>query len=450
MQRMHFGISSLIVLLCACSSNVPPLPTATPLPLPTAISRPTETAMPTHVVVAPTARPSPTIIHTETPAVSPVPMLPADLILVGATLIDGTGTAPLLDAVLAIRDGHVVGVGPAGSVAIDPAAQLIDMRGKTILPGLINAHAHTVSLSDDELREFTRAGVTTVRDLAGPLDLLVRRAERFAEAADPSLPRVRIAGPMLTVPGGHPISIYGVSDESVAVNSPIEARIVTERLLDAGVQHIKIAVSGRTDVNWPELSDDQIRAITDVAHVHGARVTAHIDRASALQRAVLAGLDDAGHMPRDRMSDELIALMVSRGVSLVPTIDVYENLAEERGNGAAWRASTLPVMEDNLRRFVAAGGNLALGDDYGNPGVALGLPYDEMQKWIGAGLTPMQVLVAATQGSARVCGIDQELGTLAPGKIADLLVVDGNPLADLGILRQVVLVVRSGQVAYRR
>jgi imidazolonepropionase-like amidohydrolase len=371
------------------------------------------------------------------------------MILVGATLIDGTGSAPILDAVIAIRGDQIVGVGPAGSVAIDPAAQIIDLQGKTILPGLINAHAHTTSLDDDQLRAFTQAGVTTVRDMAGPLDLLTQRVQRLAELNDPSLPRLRIAGPMITVPGGHPISIYGERPESIAVRNPAEARTVVERLLDAGVNHIKIAVSGRTDVDWPELTDEEIRAIVAIAHQRGARVTAHIDRASALRRAVLDGLDDAGHMPRDRMSDALIALMVERGVALVPTIDVYENLAEERGNGEAWRQSTLPIMEDNLRRFVAAGGILALGDDYGNPGVALGLPDDEIEKWLGAGLTPMQIIVAATQGSAQVCGIDQELGTLVPGKIADILVVDGDPLSDLGVLRQVVLVLRGGRVAYR-
>jgi hypothetical protein len=85
------------------------------------------------------------------------------------------------------------------------------------------------------------------------------------------------------------------------------------------------------------------------------------------------------------MSDALIALMVEHGVALIPTIDVYENLAEECGNGDAWRRSTLPIMEDNLRRFVAAGGILAFGDDYGNPGVALGLPYDEIENGLALG-----------------------------------------------------------------
>lgn len=284
--------------------------------------------------------------------------------------------------------------------------------------------------------------------MAGPLDLLTQRVAAIAE--DASMPRLRIAGPMLTVPGGHPIPVYGESDEVLAVADEEQARAAVRALIDSGVHHIKIAVSGRTDVSWPELTDVQIRAIVVEAHSRDTRVTAHIDRASALRRALEAGVDDAGHMPRDRMPDDLIALMVARGMALIPTIDVYENLAEERGGGDAWRRTTLPIMEDNLRRFVAAGGTLALGDDYGNPGVALGFPADEVEKWVGAGLTPMQVIVAATHGGAIVCGLDAEIGTVEVGKSADLLIVDGDPLADLGALQQVRLVLRDGQVAYQR
>jgi imidazolonepropionase-like amidohydrolase len=103
-------------------------------------------------------------------------------------------------------------------------------------------------------------------------------------------------------------------------------------------------------------------------------------------------------------------------------------------------------MYDNLGRFVAAGGRLALGDDYGNPRVTLGLPLDELRHWRAAGLSPMQALVAATQGGAIVCGLDAELGTIAVGKRADLFVVEGDPLADLEALARVRLVLREGAI----
>jgi imidazolonepropionase-like amidohydrolase len=307
---------------------------------------------------------------------------------------------------------------------------------------------HSYTLNPEEMKTWTRAGVTTVRDLSGPLDLMTDRQRTFAASGDPELPRLRVAGPMLTVPRGHPIPIYGLNDRVLGVRGPEDARAQVERLLDAGATQIKIAVSGRTDTGWPELSDAEIRAITDAAHARGARVTAHVDRAAGLLRAVEQGIDDAAHMPRDRMPDDLITLMVDRFVALVPTIDVYENLAEERGSAAEWRQTTLPVMQDNLRRFVAAGGILALGDDYGNPRVALGMPLDEIEQWINAGLTPLQVIMAASRGGAIVCGLDAGLSVIAPGMAADILVVDGDLRADYRALGRPVLVIRSGVVAF--
>jgi imidazolonepropionase-like amidohydrolase len=301
-------------------------------------------------------------------------------------------------------------------------------------------------LSDSELAGWTRAGITTVRDVGGPREMILARARALEAADDPNLPRMLAAGPIITVPGGHPISVYGPSDESLAVRGPDDARAQVEALIDGGARVIKIAVSGRTDVSWPELSDAEIAAITDAAHARGVRVAAHVDRAAALRRAVAGGVDDAAHMPRDRMPDDLVALMVARGVALVPTIDVYESLAEGRGIGDEWRRTTLPVMQDNLRRFAAAGGLLALGDDYGNPGVALGMPMPEIRHWLDAGLTPMQVMVAGTHGAARVCGLAGELGAVHPGLLADLLVVEGDPLSDIEALARPTLVVHGGQV----
>jgi imidazolonepropionase-like amidohydrolase len=369
-------------------------------------------------------------------------------VLHGATLIDGAGGPPLADAIVAIKGDRVVGVGRASELAVGFAAQALDLRGKTILPGFVNAHAHSYTLTPDQMKTWTRAGVTTIRDLAGPLRLLMDRKRAFVTSDDAELPRLLAAGPMLTVPAGHPIPIYGLNDRVLAVRGPEDARDQVNALLDAGVDLIKIAVSGRMDVRWPELSNEEIRAITETAHTRGARVTAHVDRAAALRRAVENGVDDAAHSPRDRIPDDLIALMVERGVALIPTIDVYEGLAEERGDAAAWRRTTLPVMQDNLRRFAEAGGTLALGDDFGNPRVALGMPIAEIEHWIEAGLTPMQVIGAGTYGGALVCGLEQDLGTLAPGNIADLLVVDGNPLADMYALERVVLVVHNGVIAF--
>ena len=369
-----------------------------------------------------------------------------DLALVGGTVIDGRGGSPLKDAVVTVRGDRIVAVGRMGDVPIPTGTLVRNVRGTTILPGFINAHVHTDTLAQSALKGWTRAGVTTVRDLGGPRALMLQRRRAVAARNDAAYPRLLVAGPIITVPGGHPIPVYGLSDEVLTVRGADDARAKVTALLDAGANVIKIAVSGRTDVRWPELSNAEIQAITTVAHARGVRVAAHIDRAAALQRAVESGIDDAAHMPRDRMSDAVIRLMVKRNVALIPTIDVYEALAEERGAGAEWRRTTLPVMQDNLRRFVAARGTVALGDDLGNPGVALGMPIAEIRHWLAAGLSPMQVIVAATQGSAQVCGLADRLGTVRPGMLADLLVVNGDPLIDIAALGRVALVVHNGAI----
>lgn len=375
----------------------------------------------------------------------------ADLVLTGGTLIDGTGRVALTDAAVAIEDGRILAVGPTDGLDVSEDSRTLDVSGKTILPGFVNAHAHSSELTPEQIRAWTRAGVTTVRDLEGPRGLMMNRRRAFEDDGDPRLPRLLVAGPMVTVPGGHPIPLYGLDDRVLVVRGPEDARIRINGLLDDGADQIKIAVSGRMDeTGWPELSDEEIRAITDAAHARGAGVSAHVDRAAGLRRAVENGIDSAAHSPLDRIPDDLMDEMIERDVALIPTVAVYENLAEEGGYSADFQATTLPVMQDNLRRFVEAGGTLALGDDYGNPGVELGMPMDEIEQWTAAGLEPIRVIVAATSGGATVSGLGEEIGTLEPGKVADVLVVDGDPLSNLDALERVELVVREGEVVFSR
>jgi imidazolonepropionase-like amidohydrolase len=257
----------------------------------------------------------------------------------------------------------------------------------------------------------------------------------------------------MTVPGGHPFPVSSpiLRVNAVAVQGPADAQAAVEALLAGGSDQIKIAVSGRTDVSWPELSDAEIQAITEMARASGARVSAHVDRASGLRRATRNGIHDAAHAPRDRIPDDLIAEMVARDVALVPTIAVYEALADSRGRAVEWRRITQPIMYDNLRRFAAAGGTLALGDDYGGvPGMPIGMPMAEIAHWLAAGMEPMDVLVAATRNSALVAGLGEELGTLEVGKRADVLVVDGDPLSDMQALTRPMLVLRDGAVVMEK
>lgn len=442
------SVAALLLLPLAACAAPPAPPVAEAAQHPTSLPvLPTVTPAPPTALPAATVAPSPTPPALPTPTAAPAPRY--DLVLVGGTLIDATGAPPLPNAAVAIQGGRIVSVGPADALVYSADTPVRDVRGATIMPGFINTHVHITGLTDDDLRRWTRAGVTTIRDLAGPLADLVARRNRLRASGDASLPRLLVAGPIVTVEGGYPFAVaeQALRVEGLAVRDAEHARATVATLADAGADVIKLAVSGRTDVHWNELSDEEIAATTAAAHARGLKVSAHVDRVVALRRAVLNGIDDAAHSPRDRVPDDVIALMVERGVSMSPTISVYEALARQRGTDAVWRKHMQPVMYDNLRRFVGAGGILALGDDYGGvPGMPVGMPIAELVHWRAAGLSAQQIIEASTRGSARAAGLDADLGTVEVGKLADLLVVQGDPLTELEALARPLLVVHNGQV----
>ena len=360
----------------------------------------------------------------------------AKLALINGTLIDGTGSAAVRNAVLAIgTDGKIVAVGRRGDAPIPAGATVIDVAGAAILPGFINAHVHD-AYSAANLEAWAAAGVTTVRDEAINIqgarlaDLIARRN---AEWNQPRHARLISAGWMITAPGG-----YG----RLGVASAEEARQRVTEEIDAGADLIKVAVedgiAGRTDL--PVLSAEALAAVVAAAHERGKRVSAHITDARFLQTVVTAGVDDAGHSVWDPASDALFREMISRHIAMVPTLTVFDAY------------NSLAGAQANVRRFAALGGEIALGSDYTDipqndfPHFELGMPMHEIECLAGAGLSAMRIIVAATRNAARVCGLGEELGTLEAGKTADVLVVNGDPLTDLAALTDVRLVIHLGEI----
>ena len=360
----------------------------------------------------------------------------AKLAIINGTLIDGTGAAAVRNAVLAIgRDGKIVAVGRRGDAPIPKETTVIDVEGATILPGFINAHVHD-AYSATNLEAWAAAGVTTVRDEAinrQGVTLADLIARRNGEWNQPQHARLVSAGWMITAPGG-----YG----RLAVASAAEARQRVAEELDAGADLIKVAVedgiAGRADL--PVLSAEALAAAVAAAHEHGKRVSAHVTDARFLQTVVAAGVDDAAHATWDSASDALLREMISRRIAMVPTLTVFDAY------------NSLTGAQANVRRFVALGGEVALGSDYTDipqndfPHFELGMPMHEIECMAGAGLTAMQIMVAATRNAARVCGLGEELGTLEVGKTADVLVVDGDPLRNLAALTHVRLVIHLGEI----
>jgi imidazolonepropionase-like amidohydrolase len=227
------------------------------------------------------------------------------------------------------------------------------------------------------------------------------------------------------------------------VTSPDDAEIKINGLIDAGADLIKIAIEddlqGRT---WPMLSPDEIKKIVQTAHNRDKLVSAHISRSRHLNIAVQCGVDDVCHMIIDSLPDSLITAMIEKDIYWVPTLELWSGVSQMYN--LKWNATA----KDNLSRFVKAGGKVALGTDYDGyiTPFDLGMPIHEIQLMQEAGMTAMQILVAATKHAALVCNLEDQLGTIEPGKIADLVIVKGNPLDDLESLLDVQMVIHNGEL----
>ncbi|UCE17790.1 MAG: amidohydrolase family protein [Gemmatimonadota bacterium] len=358
----------------------------------------------------------------------------ACMAITNGLLIDGTGAEPIPDAVILIEGEYIKAVGTGSSVEIPTGSEIIDVQGAYILPGFMNTHVHN-AYNEDNLQEWARSGVTTVRDLGGVISSPEETFSiRDALLTDNRNARLVAAGPVVTTVGG-----YG----NYPVTSPDDAEEVIHWLIDVGADIIKIAIEdnlqGRT---WPLLSMEEITRIVDTAHNRGRLVTAHISRHYQLDMAIQGGVDDVNHMVINYVSDGRIASMIEEDMYWVPTLELW-NGSDELHN-LNWSAAA----RDNLQRFVQAGGKVALGTDYSGyvTPFDLGMPITEIRLMVEAEMTPMQIIVAGTKHAAHVCGLEDKLGTIEPCKIADILVVNGNPLDNLESLLDVRLVIHNGEI----
>jgi len=362
------------------------------------------------------------------------------IVLVNGTLIDGTGKQPLTDAIVIIQEGKIKAVGK--KISIPKSARIIDIEGGTILPGFINTHVHR-SFNIATLQLWAQQGVTTVRDLGnGRYPEIFRFRDRIRN--DPYTARLVAAGPIITVPGGYPSRSNSIAEEdALIVYSSDDAREKINWLFDSGADLIKISLES-FEYKIPVLTIDETKIIVETAHARGGLVSAHVTFSGDLVKALEAGVDDIAHMITDRLSDDLIERVIKADVYWVPTIYVWMR----GGEGLPDMNPLQDPVVDNLKRFVAAGGKVALGTDYGPPihTADLGMPLHEIFWMHEAGMTPMQIIIAATKNAAHVCNLGEEIGTIEPGKAADVLVVDGNPLDDLSVLGKTKIVIKGGKI----
>lgn len=372
-------------------------------------------------------------------------------------LWDGTGSPPRPNVALRIAGERIEWCGPAGELRSSPDSELIDLRGLWVLPGLIDAHMHFWGLTPGEVvptdfqtrletarqqaRDLLHAGFTTVRDLGSPIAPCLRDA---SADGDPETPRILAAHVGLTGARGPWLIPQPTWWEARVIRGCESAREEVQRLHVEGVDVVKIGAStgpraeGFGDI--PTLTVDEIRSVCDAAHGFGLPVAAHAIGSEAVRRCVLGGVDTIEH--GYGLSNEVCEMVAASDAWIVPTLRTRAVRPTPEARATSWE------QMDTLRRGVAAGIRYAAGTDSVGDAFTQHGPGNALEiELMGRLLTPEAALVAGTREAARMLGLDGEIGTLQPGKSADLIGVQGDPRRDLSLLQRVEFVMRSGRVA---
>ena len=403
-----------------------------------------------------------------------------DMVVHAGRLIDGIDKSSRTNVSILIHDDRITAV---QSGFVSPAgAEVIDLSKATVLPGLIDAHVHITSQNDGGnpieeavtrtdfdsavkstayARHTLLAGFTSVRDVGAQAGVVLALKRAIAKGLVEG-PRMWVAGPPLGPTGGHGDDANGL-DPALSrstwsdniVDSAQDARRVVRKLRREGVDLIKIMPSGGVlsigdDPNRQLMTDDEVAAVIETAHSLGLKVAAHAHGKKAIDAAVRLGVDSIEH--GSFADQESYALMKQHGTYLVPTLlvaqtvyDLAKTHPEQLNPSSAAKAiAVAPRVRQNLHDAYLAGVKIAFGTDQGL--APHGTNAKEFALMVQAGMTPMDVIIAATGSAADLIGDKTDIGSVQPGRYADLVAVDGDPLTDITTLEHVQFVMKGGTV----
>ena len=385
-----------------------------------------------------------------------VPVEAGSFALVNARVVQGTAAPPIEQGTIVIRDGRIVAVGPAVTTPVPAGTKRVDASGTTIVPGLWDMHAHASQV--DWAPVYLASGVTTVRDLGGDNEFLIQVRDAIRAGSTPG-PRYLLAG-LVDGPGPR---AFG----AVTAATPDEGRTIVRKYHADGFEQMKI---------YSLVAPDVVQAIVEEAHRLGMTVTGHVPNGMTSQSVVEAGFDSIAHMQlRGQAGSEeskaQIAFFKSHGTVMDPTASwnelgghpasaplesflpgvsrlplplkrMFDSMSAGNGDAQAWRGR---LMDSGrlLKAAVDAGLLVVAGTDKGVPGFSL---QRELELYVEAGMTPLEAIQTATIMPARAMKLDKELGTIEPGKLAELVVCNADPLARMSNIRDTRWVVRQGRM----
>jgi imidazolonepropionase-like amidohydrolase len=391
---------------------------------------------------------------------------PAQTVLLHATVIDGTGSVPVPDAAIVISGGRITSLGPAAKIKPPAGAQVIDLTGKTIIPGIINAHSH---ISDDpaiKLRHFAQYGITSTIGMGGDgADVFkIRDDQRHGD-----------------IQGARAYTVGHRFEFEKDAPTPDIARLKVEELYKQGVDAVKVVVDNRRNTQM-KLRSEITAAVIDEAHKRHMKAFAHIHDYDDAKLLMDQGIDMLAHQVRDReVDDAFVNEMKAKKVAITSTL-VRELSSFVYADSPAWlndpflirfsdparielaktqlkdqqsklkdlalNRRDLEIASKNFTKMVNAGGvRIGLGTDSGPAPTRFEGFFEhlEMELMVKYGMTPMQVIQAFSKTNSEILGIDKDYGTLAKGKVADLVVLDKNPLDDILNTRTISAVYIGGK-----